>query len=156
MKTENAMGQPISRLRVLDADLPLLASHAAIELENIIQDVDREFDAMRQLAERLANSVQTDQRTAAFRSLMDPPTTVILNNALVASKLPAKTTSEQLAQVAQEIASQLQQLPTQTKLEHDHLARLRDFCLAISSLTAAYQRSILDLRPTHPFRKIQV
>ena len=45
-------------LQVLDTDLSLLASEAAIDIDNLLSNRAKDFKAMRDLAERLKNSLE--------------------------------------------------------------------------------------------------
>ena len=78
-------------LSALDPDLALLASEAAIDIDNMLskketdlkQDID--LEAIHRLAELLSNSIDVNAGADALQSLMDPSTITVLNEAGVRS-----------------------------------------------------------------------
>lgn len=141
-------------LRIFDPDLPLLASEAAVDIENILLNGPKELEAVHLLANLLKNSIQTDTNDAAFQSLMDPPTLSIIGEAVAKS---TKTQNgchkiEYLLNEAGKIAdilSQTSHIGDPTELE-----KARDFCLALSSAALSYRKSIRENSiQAHPFRR---
>lgn len=138
-------------LRVLDPDLPLLASEAAIDIDNILSHRSRDFTAIRDLAERLKNSIKMSP-AGSPHSLMDPATLTVLGEAVAQTAgIGYIKKIDDLLSEAVKIGNELSSEDPAKKPEE--LKRARDFCLALSMAVAAYRKSIRDLRPTHPFRR---
>jgi len=68
-------------LHVLDPDLALLASEAAIDIDNLLSNRSKDLKAMRDLAGRLKNSVEVSAGGPPH-SLMDPATLTVLGEAV--------------------------------------------------------------------------
>ncbi len=141
-------------LRILDPDLPILASEAAIDIDNLLANQTESTDAIRKLSAQMKNSIQIDPTSNAPRSLMDPATLSILGRIIAKSSRTPKTSMriDQLLSEAVGIAELLGQddLPK----DRGELEKARDFCIALSRAAIAYRTSIRDMRiPPHPFRK---
>ncbi len=150
MSHVSAPPQNHQRLRVLDSDLPFLASEAAIDIDNLLSDRAKDFTAMRRLAELLNNSL--DIESSAPRSLMDPATLIVVGGA-VAEAIATQSLKkiEDLLHGAVKIAKSLSsEDPTASPSE---LEQARDFCLALARAAVTYRKSINDLRPAHPLRR---
>jgi hypothetical protein len=139
-------------LRVLDLELPFLASEAAIDIDNLLSNRSREFTAIRQLADQLRNSIEISATGEPPRSLMDPATLTILGEAVARSAGEGYSKKvEDLLSAAVKISGELSSDdPTKDRKE---LERARDFCVALSTAVVAYHKSISDLSPQHPFRR---
>jgi hypothetical protein len=139
-------------LRILDPDLPFLASEAAIDIDNLLSNRSEDLTAIRCLAERLRNSIESSGIGGSPRSLMDPATLTVLGEAVaetVGSESLQKV--EDLLGEAAKIANSLSSgNPRENPLE---LEQARDFCVALSKAAIAYTKSIRDLQPSHPFRR---
>lgn len=141
-------------LHVIDPDLPFLASKAAIELDNLILGRTSDLKSVNILAEKLRHSFEIDETNGERRSLLDPTTLTILGEAINKSETqPTVTKEKDLINKAWSIADELLQ-EKNLKDDSGRLEWARAFCVALSSLTAAYHRSIFDLRPPHPFRRL--
>ncbi|MDP8207973.1 MAG: hypothetical protein P9L92_14995 [Candidatus Electryonea clarkiae] len=139
-------------LRVLDPDLPFLASEAAIDLDNLLLKKAQDFTAIRRLAKQLANSMELDQTGTQPRSLMDPATLTVLGVAFGdAVRNHSLHTIEDLLGETTKIA----RLLSDDNLENnpEELEQARDICVALSKSVMAYHKSIRDLHPSHPFRR---
>jgi hypothetical protein len=135
-------------LRVLDPDLPLLATEAAIDIDNLISNRSKDMTAIHKLAELLKNSVKLNS-AGSPHSLMDPATLTILSEAVAQAAGDNKI--EKLLSEAVNIGVSLSsEDPMKSPAE---LERAREFCIALSVAVATYRKSIHDLRPMHPFRK---
>lgn len=137
-------------LQVLDHDLPLLASEAAIDIDNLLSNRAKDFKAMRDLAERLKNSFETSE--GGLQSLMDPPTLLVLGEAVAhAIGKPYIEKIEDLLTNAFKISDQLSSEDPMKDI--DALKRARDFCTGLSMAVVAYRKSNRDLRQMRPFRR---
>jgi len=139
-------------LRVLDLDLPFLATEAAIDIDNLLAKRSIEFTAIRLLADQLRNSIEISTTGEPPRSLMDPATLTILGEAVAraAGEGYSKKVDDLLTEavkISRELSSDE---PTRNLKE---LERARDFCVALSTAVVAYHKSISDLTPQHPFRR---
>jgi len=140
-------------LRALDPNLPFLASEAAVDIENLLAHRCEDLKAIRTLANRLKNSIEAGTvGSPHLRSLMDPATLTILNEAVAeVFKSASLQRVEDLLGEAAKMASLLSS--ADPKNISADLEKARDFCVALSRAAVAYRRSIKDLRPSHPFRK---
>jgi len=139
-------------LRALDLELPLLASEAAIDIDNLLSNRSREFTAIRLLADQLKNSIEISSCGEPPRSLMDPATLTVLGDAVAraAGEGYTKKIDDLLAEAAKIGIELSSDDPTKNITE---LERARDFCVALSMAVVAYHKSISDLSPQHPFRR---
>lgn len=137
-------------LYVLDPDLPRLAVEAAIDIDNLLSNRSNELGAIRDLAERLNNSIEIN--ATGHHSLMDPATLSVLGEAVAGT---AKThyveKIENLLVKAAEIGAELSGEDLAKNPENLKLAR--DFCESLALAVVAYHKSIRDLRPMHPFKR---
>ncbi len=135
-----------SALRALDPDLPMLASQAAIELDNIRLGRSDETPAVDRLRGLLENSIESDPSAPGHRALIDSTTVTLIERALSDSYQTAPKTLDELLQKACEVADNLK-TPVATQIE-----RVRAFCVALSRC-ASYYQSTNRVRASHPFRR---
>lgn len=139
-------------LRVLDPDLPFLASEAAVDLDNLLSGRSIELSAIRQLAVRLKNSIEVNPIGGGPRSLMDPATLTVLGEAVVLVAVPSSSTKvEDVLSQVMKIADELTTVDTQQNQKD--IEQARDFCVALSKTAASYRMTFRDLRLPHPFRR---
>lgn len=140
-------------LRALDADLPFLASEAAIDLDNLRSGTSDELDAVRRLAARLKNSVAKSSPAQTPHTAMDPATLMVLGEAVTVSAAQGVTSQkvEDLLVKAGEIADFLS--GERLTDEPGKLDTALLFCVALSRAALAYGKSLRDLRPSHPFQE---
>ena len=152
MSSTLAQSQSSQRLRVLDPDLPTLALEAAIDIDKLLSNKTQNLTAMKRLAEQLKDSIQVGIADGPPRSLMDPATLNVLGEAIAeVMKSESLHRIEDFLGKAARIAELLSiESPTDNQ---DELKQVRNFCLALSRAVMAYHKSILDLRPSHPFRR---
>jgi hypothetical protein len=133
-----------------DANIPLLAIQAANELDEIIEGRATPLDSVRRLADVLKKSFRLPPTTGAVNCFVDSGTVAVFSHAIDESGPGGDVaTLEDLIKRATEIVSTLE---TSTNGgDHSGLGSLRDFCIALSGAAAAYQQSIFELRPAHPF-----
>ena len=143
-------------VNVLDPELPALASNAAVELDLLINDEPTDLDSVRQLGERLNESLNKpsfDQPALGLH--VDIETETILGQAFLQApeaKADSKTILSELARRTEDIAQQLSSSDLETEGKKA-LELPRAFCLALSQSAAAYRQSIYEVRPPHPFRR---
>jgi len=138
-------------LRVLDPDLPLLATEAAIDIENLLASRSHDLTAIRRLADRLNNSIDLSTTNLQPRSLMDPATLSVLGEAIAVTTNGG--TLQKLEELIEETAYIAKTLTSAKPENIEELTKARDFCVALSRVVMAYHKSIRDLRPPHPFRR---
>ena len=138
--------------RALDPELPRLAARAAFQLDNLRlraegrDDVATNQEAIEQLAARL-QAVASSAPSSSRRTRVDPVTTGVLHGAVLQSRQePPKNLVGVLAQVGR-LAEELSKIG-RDQAEGIYIAELRDFCLAISELTASKQRLTRSPRPS--------
>lgn len=139
-------------LCALDPDLPLLAAEAAVDIDNLLKKNKKDLKAIRNLAERLKNSIEIIPVDNSLHALMDPATITVLGEAV--EQITRGTSAlliQDLLTVTNRIAENLsdQDLPE----KRDQLEETRDFCVALSNAALAYNKSIRDLHPSHPNRR---
>jgi len=132
----------------------MLATRAAIELDNLRRGVQTDRGAIRELGELLKNSF--DQSAGGDNgqtrgSLLDSGTIVILGRALGSSQGSALTKVSQMQELATKVASQFEQIISNDK--NQPIETLRDFCVALAREAAGYHKSLREIRTPHPFRK---
>ncbi len=132
-------------LHVLDPDLSLLAAEASLDIDNLISKRSTEEKAIRILANRLNNSIETNDADGHLHSLMDPPTQVVLGEAA-----DVKTIADLLPKISKISEILSRENLTQNPVE---LQQAGDFCMALGMAVVAHRKSIRDLRPLHRFRK---
>jgi hypothetical protein len=131
----------------------MLATRAAIQLDNLRRGVDTDRAAIGQLAELLKNSFDQSGIDAGHRreSLLDAPTIVLMGKVLTATQSLRMTNKDLLKNLLNGIGDELERVADDSAgqpLEH-----LRDFCVALARESASYQRSLRDVGPSHPFKK---
>jgi hypothetical protein len=153
------MNPPIERselgesLRALDPNLPLLASQAAIEVDNILSGKTVALEATQGLALILANSFQERNGTPGVRQMIDPTTTCLMTRAFDASHWGRPiTTDSDLAREASDLADIIKTLDLRTA-ERESLIRIRAFFAALAVSASSYIESTYALRPNHPHRR---
>jgi len=139
-------------VNALDPELPSLASNAAVELDLLINGEETELEAVRQLGERLRQTLDKPIADQPARGLhVDTETETILGQAFTRSGADPATILSELLRRTEKIAEQLSTAETGT--ERKTLEWQRAFCLALSQSAAAYRQLIFDVRPPHPYRR---
>ena len=140
-------------LKVLDPDLPMLATEVAIDLENIrLRRGEKSLAAALRLAGQLKCSMQCRQVGGGSLSLFDPGTITVLGEAFAGAVGERNiTNSEELLGEAKQIADTL----SNDNISDDipGLVRARDFCIALAGAATAYYSAIMEPGPSHPFRR---
>jgi hypothetical protein len=139
-------------LRARDPNLPLLASQAAIELDNLILSKSTELSATRQLGTLLSKSFGVEQGVPSIHSLSDPGTMTVVSRALLSSITGAQVrTVSDLAREAAQVAVKLRD--TGVTADRESLEFARAFCVALSECAASYLQSRYSQLPAHPNRR---
>jgi hypothetical protein len=157
-------------LKVLSPDLPMLASQAAIELDNLILKKGSGLKAVKQLARLLTNSFGTSEEPVSQRAVPepstgaheepvvrravpDPSTVAVMSRAFDTPGWgrPVKTVSD-LVEEAWGVASGLENAGSQINNKGE-IARFRAFCAQLALSSARYLQSVAESRPAHPFRR---
>lgn len=139
-------------LRALDPDLPFLAAEVAIDVDNLLAGRSDDRSAMQRLAGMLSRSIELGSSSAPPRFRMDLAAFSILSEAVSQSSgTETFKKMEDLLEKATKMAEVLDKGDPRTgKAE---LEQAGNFCVALSKAAAAYNESIRDLRPSHPFRR---
>jgi len=138
--------------RPLNADLPLLASQAAVEIEALIAQKPIGSRAVQQLARVVEDSLGRPPGSDSTPGALDPVTLAVFARALSIqhSEKPLQTVAD-LVTEAWRISTTLQQ--TGQGLDSDAWRRMRSFCVALADCAASYFQSLKDLRPSHPYKR---
>ncbi len=151
MTTANKTDE-VKRLQIMDPDLPLLASKAAIELDNEIAGRPADLEPVRRLASLLRNSIAQADTAGSLKSLMDPSTVTALGRALSESGGAGSiTTVDQLFAKSRDIADQLTDSGSGT--DKVDLRWAREFFVALARGAAAHRHSARSRRRKHPARR---
>jgi hypothetical protein len=139
------------RIQVLDPDLPLLASQAALELDNLLLGEKVEPMALRQLGKALKNSF-TGTGSTPRKSLVDPGVVAVIGRALNASDvMKSASTVDELDNKAWEVVGQMDQIGEHG--DSNDVKKVRDFCVALSDYAASYRQALSDADPVPPYRR---
>jgi hypothetical protein len=140
-------------VNALDLDLSSLASNAAVELDLVINGEHADLNAVRQLGERLRQSLDKPTPDQPARGLhVDTETEMVLAQAFTrAGDADPATILGEVTRRTEQIAAQLSS--AKGAAEGQSLERARAFCLALSQSVAAYRQLIFDVRPPHPYRR---
>jgi len=137
----------------LDPELPSLASDAAVELDLLLNGERPDLQAVRQLAQRLQQSLDKPAPDQPARGLqLDTETQTILGQAFTQTGADPATVLNDLLRRTEEVAQQLSSAEAGT--DRTDLELQCAFCLALSQAAAAYRQSIFDMKPPHPHRKM--
>jgi hypothetical protein len=149
---ENGVGgKGESVARPLNSNFAFLALEAAVELDDIIHGKVSSGDAVIELVKSLRETT-SEIGGSSLTSLADPLSADLLNRALEQSSSPPISTVESLIRRANDVASSLQKARRGSGVEE--LENLRNFCLALSQVTSAYQQEERErTRPQHPQRR---
>jgi len=121
----------------MDEDLPSLASHAAIELDDLIRNRRTSVDAIQRLATVLSESVI---RIARRRSSSLNPTTAVVVNRAISEATGARGESLSDIVVSTDRIAKLLRGAKNTKRRREQLEQLQAFCLALARHASAADR----------------
>ena len=143
-------------------DLPLLANHAAIELDNLIRKKREDLKAVNKLIEVISRELvlsSSDPTSKITLVQLNPATAVALNYAINDSKL-STTTQTKISDVIRETRQVVQCLRRvvenpQKALEEEpeKIEQLKSFCLALSKRALARKLPRYKTESRHPYRR---
>lgn len=138
---------------VLSSDLCLVASQAAIELDNIILGKRKNLKAVRKLAGILKESLGISTTTHSV--VAAPGTLTLVSNAMNKSDYtPQAKTVTDLMKEATTVVDNLEKTnASEGAGDQTALPQLREFCAALSLCSASYLQGVYASRPSHPFRR---
>jgi hypothetical protein len=138
----------------LGNDLASLASHAAVELDELILGRAKSLSAVEQLAVVISELLASpDPNQVVTRA--DPRMMVAVGRAINDSGLAQTTTVEGLRHEATVLSQMLLSLtrPETTLPKMEALERMRGFCLRLSKIALASRRSGQEFQQRHPLRR---
>lgn len=139
-------------IQALDPHLSLIASQAAIELDNLRLGTATDFEAVTKLASRLKDSMGEIPGSGRTKGLMDPQAIHILSQAYTEAEGETIKTVDELAHKALLLADGLGDAKESSA--KDQIEKLRDFCIALSRIASSYRKSVMSQRkPDPPFRR---
>jgi hypothetical protein len=134
-----------------EANVPLLAIEAANELDELIEGRITDLNSVKGLAEILRRSFKLGQPIGQKQGFVDSGTVAVFSQAIDESVTGHQiVTLDDLVARALEIVNNLEN--TAAGKDDIGINKMRDFCIALSNSAAAYQQSVYELRPSHPFR----
>jgi len=126
-------------LHVLDADLPYIASEAAVEIDNIIAGHSEEPTAFKELARRLKDSFEFPAESERPQYMIDAGTLGVLEEAI---RRAGQTREVNMQDTVARIVN-LAGLPDSELSAHkSDLEWACQFCLALSRVAAAYRSAL--------------
>jgi len=143
-------------------ELPSLACHAAIELDNLIRDKSKNLDAVIQLIAVISDVGQVlslSDTTKGFPlAHLNPAAAVALNAAIAESKLSIALTnlsdlSKETNQVLQSLTELVENPQRAKEEEPEKLDKLKSFCLSLSKHALASEPPLYDAESQHPYRR---
>jgi hypothetical protein len=144
--------RPQGRPLVVDAELPGLASKAAVELHCIMRGSPCGNHAITRLAALLENgsftTAEEPQQTRPHR-FMDPTATLVVADAMKQTFVDPPTDVDGVLQKAAEVSKALRNPPN----EKEELSQLQRFCISLSRLASSQLDAIGESTPTHPYRR---
>lgn len=127
------------------ADLPLLATRAAIELDNALLGRGASLNYVRLLAEQLDRS--TEERGTVCHFTADLPTVDVIARALNAANRPVRTIAEAAAE-AWNIAKDLHSAGEGgSENAENQLKRLRAFCVELARSASVFRSMLEEPQP---------
>jgi hypothetical protein len=138
-------------LRLYDADLPMLAAQAAIELDSLRRGRSIGLKTVSDIGQRLRSSVDISHDSGR-RAVLDSGAFAIVGQALDSSEWSGRLkTTNQLINETAEIAEAMNNLDDAA--DPGLIEKIRNFCVALSRYAAAYRQSLHDLAPADSFRR---
>jgi hypothetical protein len=128
------------------SELALLASRAAVELDEILLGHDAGLGAVHELGVHLQSKLKLAEVGPVSTKLMDPTTVVMVRRAMNAS-LGAVDDITQLVLRAKEMTTDVGSAVG----DRGHIESARTFCVALSRIADAYGPATEDSGELHPF-----
>ena len=135
-----------------DFDLPMLASQAAIEVDNAILGRATDFDALKQVVQFLRSSFERPMPSQGGKYNLDLRAITIVGRVLfdVGYAKQVDTVSD-LVNKAWEIADRMEKSTADS--DTPTLEQIRAFCIAVANGASSYWQSLQDLKPTNPYKR---
>ena len=134
----------------LDPRLPLWASRAAVQLDNLINKKSSDLSAVAHLLQLL----KEDLSSGVSSGWSDPSDEAVFYQAF--QKTHPDDHLESLGDVraaARKIMLQLE-VASKSTFDTNLLEKLRDFCIALSRFSQSYGKELMGGEQTHPYRKV--
>lgn len=150
MSTMTTASQAKITSSVLSSDFCLIASQAAIELDNLILGKRKNLKAVGKLAGILRENLGTSPATHTV-----PGTLTLVGNAMNRSgyKPTVKTVTDLITEAKTVVDNLEGTSVSKGTRDQKALPKLREFCAALSLCSASYLQSVHASRPSHPFRR---
>ncbi len=142
-----------AKLNILDPEFSLIASQAAIELDNaIVGGSSCEFASIQRLSLFLKGAFKSDNPVSPAVMNLDSNAVAVIGSAfdLIDEQHSVKTVPE-LVKEAWDVAARLEKSSEQNDMSA--LKQMRTFCIALASSVASYRQSIQDTKPVHPHKR---
>ncbi|HLK15195.1 MAG TPA: hypothetical protein VKT78_10345 [Fimbriimonadaceae bacterium] len=140
-------------LRPLDTRIPVLATRAAVQLDNLILQKNKSVEAIRRLGASLRETAAATASAVSKKALIDPVAIRILRVVSEHALKTAPTTAADLVQQAKENGEKLL-AAADGRVGADDLKLLRAYCLALSRAVASFHQLRQDsLKPLHRLRR---
>lgn len=141
------------------ANVGLLASRAAVELESLRLGRKTRLDFVLKLAQLLDESVIEIKDPSSPRSLLDPAKAVLFRRAINSSPYGGEShkvnSVDELVVSAKAIKTDLAKVVSDhASIDPGEVSRIRDFCVSLASSASAPVTITDDGRAAHPFRRI--
>jgi len=139
------------RSNVLDPHLPLLASQAALEIDDILQKKQTSVDAIQRLVNILNNTFENECHKPASRCFVDNSAATIFSQAL---KYRSPRTLADLAEQAWEVTKELESVKNEGAGDNaPELTTMKTFCLNLARSAATYRQKFEHSRPLPSYRR---
>lgn len=136
---------------VFGSNLTILASVAAIELDNLSLGRPTTIGAVPKLAEILMEAIPDQERAGGVRHLLDPVKADVFSQALRSAGLAQITSISEISSQTRAMADKLASLNDVSDV--GVLRTLRDFCVALSQSAQAESESRYEDRMISPYRR---
>jgi len=142
-------------------DLPLLANHAAIDLDNLIRKKSEYLNAVNQLIEVISRELvlsSSEPTSIATLVQLNPATAVALNYAINDSNISPTQTKlsdviRQTSKVVQCLKKVVENPQKALEEEPEKIEQLKAFCLALSKRALARRFPRYKTGSRHPYRR---
>ena len=131
----------MSSSKINESDLPLLASRAAIELENFRLGSPVSIDTAKELLEYLKNSLTKNYTPGSSDNFVDYGTAAVIGQAL---NLAHEKTIGDIVNEASKVFITLEKTTGETERNDKLISEMRDFFVAVSKSASFYKDSLSD------------
>ena len=145
----------------LDPRLPRTAARAAVEFDWLIQakhgtgTADRSRESIAFLAELLSGSIGGGQE--GEKGFVDSGGLNLFAKAYnEANRNQPVNAHDELFSAIKQVTGALENARQNNEIDETVLARMRDFCVALSNYAASYREMVYGHRQEHPYRKARM